>query len=472
MSLNARTKLFVTRITRGGNGGDISGKLGEILTALRIKPKYSDSSRNGEVIKLTLYDEEQVEVLLMNSERLSMKGLKLELSAVAKNERTAVVSGEAADLLCRRQTTWITEDLERGGLKPREISLADNRSIVRIGFNTRADTQKFLRDWTYIGDIALTQGTKEKGIYIPMNNCGECGKFNPDHNERECRGRKICVRCGATGHKHWDCPLPLREETMTPRDRDRRYCGHCVSFTDHTTFQNNKCPGKKRYKKDKENEVRRARRQLEQEKEEEERRMKRIIELAQEGGTQWTSAGSEVEIPTVNMTLLMMAIFEDAVDEGVFEERLAASYLENGLKPVKYTLREGFSRKFMKLITRHDQVDMRTPGIGMDRSRARDTETGNGVDEGIGMDLGRQTRLRREGEDEPGQINKRSRQDRTEEDRRGTNHDRGQELGGGTTIEEARRDGGDGVGTPGGLGDWAPGPIGWWGEGGGIGQLT
>ena len=57
--------------------------------------------------------------------------------------------------------------------------------------------------------------------------------------------RKICIKCGTTAHKFFQCNIPKDTQSMTEEQKAARYCCTCGKHTDHTTLDHRMCPAKR-----------------------------------------------------------------------------------------------------------------------------------------------------------------------------------------------------------------------------------
>ena len=103
--------------------------------------------------------------------------------------------------------------------------------------SSRNEAKRFLhQDTISIGGIRLTEQSREPELDPTINQCWECGELEAKHNSDNCTGRKICIKCGETTHKFYNCPIPKEISKMDELQKRSRYCATCKTRSDHTTL--------------------------------------------------------------------------------------------------------------------------------------------------------------------------------------------------------------------------------------------
>ena len=117
---------------------------------------------------------------------------------------------------------------------------------MKIEFNTKNEATKFLTNTnTRIGNVKIRQENKEREVDPTIRQCWGCGELEPSHNTQDCRRTPICLKCGSTGHKFFNCGIPRKIEDMTEVHKHARYCEPCKIKGDHTSLDHSACPKKR-----------------------------------------------------------------------------------------------------------------------------------------------------------------------------------------------------------------------------------
>ena len=190
---------------------------------------------------------------------------------------------------------------------------------------------------------------KEPEIDPTITHCWECGQLEPDHSSRNCNGRKICLKCGATEHKFYNCTIPKDSRHMTEIQKAARYCAACRKHTDHTSLDHKQCPIKR--------EIIRERARIAREKRlKENLSVKRDTDLINAtlnmaSYRDWPELQTSNKQHTKIVTLITLALLDEACEPGTFDKNLEDGLKNNELPTLNYKLGPHTATKFFESIT-------------------------------------------------------------------------------------------------------------------------
>ena len=168
------------------------------------------------------------------------------MSMALKASRTIYCSGFDQSITFTHSNSDIQEYLEGEGWEVAGVYIMKNRKSLKIEFNTTNQATTFLSNInTSIGHVILKQENKEREIDPTIQQCWSCREINTDHSSHNCRRTPICLKCGQTDHKFFDCPIPKHYTHMKDQHRKDRYCRPCRTWGDHTSLDHTLCPTKR-----------------------------------------------------------------------------------------------------------------------------------------------------------------------------------------------------------------------------------
>ena len=173
-------------------------------------------------------------------------------------------------------------------------------------------------------------------------------------------GRKICLKCGSTGHKFYECSIPKNYKEMTPTDKAARYCATCRKKTDHTTLDHRLCPKKREIIRER---ARIAREKRIEEREKTERETELITKAIDISNRKEWPALMPNKQNTQTATILTCALIEEAFKPGIFNKKLEKAMKDNNLPVVKYQLEPDTAQNFLATITGAQKRNFNQPII-------------------------------------------------------------------------------------------------------------
>ena len=204
----------------------------------------------------------------------------------------------------------------------------------------RSQAQKYINSTdTVIGGIKLTEENKEPEIDPTVKQCWSCGILNPNHNNDNCPNSKHCLKCFSSQHKFYQCPLPRDSASMSPEEKESRYCIPCNNKGNHTSLDHRYCPTKREIIQEK---IRIAREQKDQEdkfKNRDTDLIKKTLELSNLNTRPALKKKQEQQQKT--STIILLALLDESLHPGTFQNNLENHLERNGLPKVSYTLKPG-----------------------------------------------------------------------------------------------------------------------------------
>ena len=271
------------------------------------------------------------------------------MSLALKACRTIFCTNFDAALLTTYTKNNIIDILKQQKWEVKDIYVMKSNKSFKIEMKTRKQAQKFLDTETInIGGIRLTNNQREPEIDPTIKQCWECGVLNPTHNSQGCTNTRICIKCGETGHKFYECTIPREIIKMNDEQKAKRYCAACKTRGTHTTLDHRQCPKKR--------EILRERAMLEREKlvnvNEKENREIELIRKAINfnNNEEFPLIINQTPQQSAITTIVTLALIDEANNEGVFENKLKEALENNNLPIVKYRLEPDTAKKFQRVL--------------------------------------------------------------------------------------------------------------------------
>ena len=307
-----------------------------------ISSRIFSPSRNS--IKVIFPSDEEVNKVMDDTRHFTSKGLHPKLSMSLKASRTIFCSGFDYTLLAIYNSEQvIKEHLESQNWDIAGIYILKYTQAFKIEFKTAKSANIFLNNTnTSIGAIKLIQEHKEREVDPTISQCWGCGILNPDHSSYNCHGTQVCLKCGSTEHKFYDCVMPMKYTDMTIQDRQARYCVPCGKRGDHTSLDHSRCP-KKRAIIQIRARVAREKRKVENESN---NRDLELIKSVYEYTNSETWPTLQTKQQSRTATIISLALLDEAVNKGIFQQKLSESLEANGIPAIKYKLEPNTARDF------------------------------------------------------------------------------------------------------------------------------
>ena len=148
-----------------------------------------EPSRNS--IKVIFPNEKELDKVLKNTEIFIRENFEPRLSLELKASRTAFCSNLDPTILANYSKEEIKESLQHQGWKVKEIYMSKGKKSFKIEFMEKKQAKAFILDKnTHIGNIRLSEESKEPEVDPTIKQCWECGQLEPNYNTRNCLGKK------------------------------------------------------------------------------------------------------------------------------------------------------------------------------------------------------------------------------------------------------------------------------------------
>ena len=206
--------------------------------------------------------------------------------------------------------------------------------------------------------ILLKPEHKEFEVDPVIDQCWGCGQLNPNHSSNDYNCPRRCIKCGRSGHQFFECSIPKVKENMSEVHKWSRYCIPCDTQGDHTSIDHAACPTKREILRKR---VREARANKEAETQAKQRNLDLITQVFDYTNTEiWPHIQSNPQQLKIS-TLVTLALVDEAVNPGVFQEKLARYSELNNLPKVRYRLQPNTAKVFFNtLVGVGDQSAPRT----------------------------------------------------------------------------------------------------------------
>ena len=136
--------------------------------------------------------------------------------------------------------------------------------------------------------------------------------------------------------------MPMKYTDMTIQDRQARYCVPCGKRGDHTSLDHSRCP-KKRAIIQIRARVAREKRKVENESNNRDLELiKSVFEYT--NSESWPTLQTKQQSRTA--TIISLALLDEAVNKGIFQQKLSESLEANGIPAIKYNLEQNTARDF------------------------------------------------------------------------------------------------------------------------------
>ena len=303
-------------------------------------------------VKVIFPTEADIDKVMEHEEEIKTEQFEPRMSLSLKACRTIFCTNFDQSLLETYTKENIMDFLKQQKWKVKDIYIMNSKKSFKIEMTSRKQAQDFLNKETIdIGGIRISNNSKEPEIDPTIRQCWECGAINPDHNSDGCTGRKICIKCGETGHKFYGCTLPKDEEEMNETQKGKRFCAACGSRGTHTTLDHRQCPKKREILRERARIEREKRVTINESKNRDEELIRKVININ----------NNEEFPPLINRnqfnkqqtgitTILTLALIDEANNPGTFERKFEEGLKNNGLPSVKYTLEPDTAKNFQKVL--------------------------------------------------------------------------------------------------------------------------
>ena len=360
---------YSTEIMQQNNSTIKTMLLGKLDEKQILYTRIYAPSRNS--IKVLFPSDDEVNKVLANTEHFNP--FQPKISMALKSSRTIFCIGFNEAILRMYNSVDIREELEGRGWEIAGIYTMKNSKAMKIEFKTSKIAKKFLENTnTSVGGVKLLQEHKEREVNPTINQCWECGVINPDHSSNNCQGKQVCLKCGITGHKFYDCSIPRKNEDMTTQDREERYCVPCGKRGDHTSLDHSYCPKKRDIIQER---VRAARETRKTEIETNQKDIELIKSVFEYSNTNVWPTMNTKQHTSIN-TIISMALLDEAINPGIFQNKLKKGCEENGIPAVKYTIERNTATEFFNTMcgAKSQNRELTQAGIRTQAGTSRETD--------------------------------------------------------------------------------------------------
>ena len=286
--------------------------------------------------------------MIDNEESFISKGLTPKISMKIKATRTVFCAGFDSSLF----RTYPKEDIHRlmaeMGWQVRGVHILSNNKAMKIEFKNRDQARKFLiEDNTNIGGIRINKTNKEIEVDPTVRQCWTCGKLDPGHNSENCHSTQRCMKCGREGHRFFECSIPSERNKMNETHKQEQFCIPCNNQGSHTSLDFGLCPKKREIVRERARVARRAREESDIENERDVELIKKVIAQSE---SEWPSIHRNTQHSHI-ATMITLALIDEAVNPGVFQNKLDRACEDNNLQKVKYELEPNTALEFYNTIT-------------------------------------------------------------------------------------------------------------------------
>ena len=305
-----------------------------------------DPSRNS--IKVIFPTEKEMDKTITHSEFFVTNNFEPKLSLSVKAKRTVLCTNLDPALLETYGKVEIKALLQEQDWKIREIYIMKSKKSFKIEMEEQKKALEFIKHPnTNIEGIRLTEANKELEIdpFIPQ--CWECGQLEPNHNSRTCMNPKICLKCGDPNHKFYACTIPKDFTAYTEANKAARYCATCKKKSDHTTLDHRFCPIKREILRERAQTARTKRLEEKTNHDKETELITRAINMSAQN---WPTINANNQQHAKIVTLVTVALLDEAVNQGTFTTKLEEGCKKNGLPTIKYTLEPNTAKTFMNIM--------------------------------------------------------------------------------------------------------------------------
>ena len=311
-----------------------------------------EPSRNS--IKVVFPNENEIDKVFKNIEIFTNENFEPRLSLELKASRTVFCSKLDPAILATYSKEDIKASLQQQRWKIKEIYITKSKKSFKIEFINKKQAIAFIQDNnTHIGNIRLSEDSKEPEVDPTIKQCWECGQLEPNHNTQNCLGKKICLKCGDPTHKFYACPIPSPKDTrlLSEAHKSARYCAACRKKTDHTTLDHRNCPIKREKIRERARIAREKRAEGKENQDRDTELIRQTINMANKD--EWPELKTNTQQHAKIVTLITLALVEEAIKPGIFNKKLEEGYKNNGLPVIKYNLEPQTATKFLEKITRN-----------------------------------------------------------------------------------------------------------------------
>ena len=336
--------------TRQENDEKIKVNLQKILNENEITASHMYKPAMNS-IKVLFPTDSEVDKVIKNEEAFKNENFEPKMSLSLKACRTIFCTHFDHTLLQIYDKNDIVNLLKEQKWKVRDVYIMNSKKSFKIELSSRKEALKFLKQESInIGGIKISDESIEPELDPTINQCWECGELDPKHNSQHCTGRKICIKCGSTSHKFYECPVPKDFDKMTHQQREARYCATCKTKASHTTLDHRQCPKKRNILRERALSEREKRIALKETNNKEIELIRKALNL--NNIEEWPLPNILSQNPQHSKiaTIVTLALLDEATTPGVFDRKMKEACSNNGLPEIKYKLEENTAKNFQETL--------------------------------------------------------------------------------------------------------------------------
>ena len=305
-------------------------------------------SRNS--VKVIFPTDSEIDKVMESEEEFKAKNFEPKMSLSLKACRTIFCTYFDQTLLQIYEKENIIDMLKQQKWKVKDVYIMKSKKSFKIEMCSRQEANRFLKIQSIsIGGINITEDSIEPELDPTINQCWECGVLDPDHNTQNCTGRKICIKCGDTSHKFYECPIPKYVNYMNNQQKEARYCAACKSTASHTTLDHRACPKKRNILRERARVEREKRISKKESSNKEVELIRKAFNIYNE---EWPlpQIGNQNPQQTKIAAIVTLALLDEASSPGVFDKKIQEACRNNGLPIINYKPEPNTAKDLQKII--------------------------------------------------------------------------------------------------------------------------
>ena len=287
-----------------------------------------------ETIKVSIANEKDIEKVFSNITKFTEKGFEPRLTMALRASFTIFITGYDISLTQTYNADDIKKELIDQGWKVENVFILKSKKAFKVQLKNRDEVNKFLNtDTIPIGGIQLTKKQIDKEVNPVIPQCWKCGRIQAGHHSDNCPNTQICLKCNSTQHQFPECPIPKDVNEMTTQHKERRFCVPCNNSGNHTSLDHRACPTKRRMVQDRIKESRKLRDEEDEKLEEEKKTFQKAFEYI---SNEYPLLPNTVNKNTTVATITTLALLDEAINPGTFQENFNKACDDNNIGRVIY----------------------------------------------------------------------------------------------------------------------------------------
>ena len=310
----------------------IKSKLGSIFDSIHV-PVDRYFVPTYESIKVIIRNEADIDKVFTNVNKYTDNGFEPRLSMALRASLTVFISGYDVSLTQMHDANHIKQLLTDQGWLTTNVYILQSKKAFKIQMKNKAEVNRFLEmNTVVIGNIQIAKKNIDKEVNPIIPQCWGCGKIQPGHNKDNCR-HKVCMKCNSNEHEFPQCNIPKNHNEMTIQQKAKLFCVPCNTTGDHSSLDHRACPTKRKIVQERIKESRKQRDEEDQKLEKEKQTMKKAFEYV---SNEFPQLPQVMRNGNSSATLITLALLEEAVSPGCFQEKMDKLCEENNMEKIIY----------------------------------------------------------------------------------------------------------------------------------------